>query len=360
LRHDGWAGARAGRALALARRRQFEAFRLRTCVSPEVCLIALLRLLACALACLTAGAGGAAAADPYPTRPVRWIVGYPPGGTTDIMARIIGQWLSERLGQQVVIENKPGAGNNIGTEMVVRAAADGYTVLLVNPANAINATAYKKLNFNFIRDIAPVAGIARVPNVMEVNPQVQARTVGEFVAYAKANPGKINMASSGNGTSVHLSGELFKFMTGVNMIHVPYRGSAPALTDLIGGQVQLAFVDLPSSIEYVKAGRLRALAVTTAMRAEALPETPTVSDFVPGFEASGWFGVGAPRNTPAAIIDTLNREINAALANPEIKARLAKLGVAAFISSPAEFGKFIADETEKWAKVINFLGIKPQ
>jgi tripartite-type tricarboxylate transporter receptor subunit TctC len=319
--------------------------------------MALLRLLACALACLIAGLSGAAAADAYPNRPVRWIVGYPPGGTTDIMARIIGQWLSERLGQQVVIENKPGAGNNIGTEMVVKAAPDGYTVLLVNPANAINATAYKKLAFNFIRDIAPVAGIARVPNVMEVNSAVPAKTVAEFITYAKANPGKINMASSGNGTSVHLSGELFKFITSVNMLHVPYRGSAPALTDMLAGQVQVMFDNLPSSIPHIQAGSLRALAVTTLERSPALPDIPTVAETVPGFEASAWFGMGAPQGTPPAIIDRLNQEITAALADAKIKTRLADLGATPMPASPREFGDIVKAETDKWAKVIEFVGL---
>src|SRR6188768_3868287 len=276
-------------------------------------------LFGLALAALPlAGTGNASAAD-YPTRPVRWIVPYPPGGATDIMARLIGHRLSEKLGQQFVIENKPGAGNNIGTESVVNAPADGYTVLLVNPANAINASLYAKLNFNFIRDIAPVAGISRVPNVMTVNPDVPAKTVAEFIAYAKANPGKINWASSGNGTSVHLSGELFKMMTGVDLQHVPYRGSAPALTDMIGGQVQVMFDNMPSSIEHIRAGKLRALAVTTAVRSDALPDVPALADFVPGYEASAWFGLGVPKGTPRAVIDKRNREVNLALADPKIK-----------------------------------------
>jgi tripartite-type tricarboxylate transporter receptor subunit TctC len=299
-----------------------------------------------------------ARAQAYPTRPVRIVVGLAPGGTNDIVARLMGQWLSERLGQPFVIENRPGAGTNIATEMVVRAAADGYTLLLVNATNAINATLYERLNFNFIRDITAVAGILRTPNVMVVNPSVPAKSVPEFIAYAKANPGKLNMASAGNGTSLHVAGELFKMMTGVNMVHVPYRGSGPAFTDLLGGQVQVYFPGTVSSIEYIKTGRLRALAVTTAMRSEALPDVPTVSEFVPGYEASGWFGVGAPKSTPTEIIDKLNNEVNAALADPKMKARLADVGGTALSGSPADFGKLIADETEKWAKVIKFAGIK--
>ena len=281
---------------------------------------------------------------------------FAPGGGADIIARLIGQWLSERLGQPFIIENRPGAGSNIATEAVVHAPADGYTLLLVSPANAINATLYDKLNFNFIRDIAPVAGIIRVPNVMVVNPSVPAKTVPEFIAYAKANPGKLNMASAGIGTAPHVAGELFKMMAGVDMVHVPYRGDGPALTDLIGGQVQVMFAAMPSSIEYIRAGKLRALAVTTATRSEALPDIPTVGDFVPGYEASGWYGIGAPKNTPAEIIDKLNKEINAGLADPKIKARLADLGGTVLPGSPADFGKLIADETEKWAKVIKFAG----
>jgi len=305
-----------------------------------------------------AGVGGAAALD-YPTKPVRWIVGYPAGGSTDILARLIGQWLSVRLGQQFIIENRPGAGNNIGTEQVVRAAPDGYTVLLVNPANAINTTLYEKLSFNFTRDIAPVAGLIRVPNVMEVNPSVPAKTVPEFIAYAKANPGKINLASSGNGTSIHMSGELFKMMTGLAMQHVPYRGSAPMLTDLLAGQVQVTFDNMPSSIEHIRAGRLRALAVTTATRSAALPDVPIVADFVPGYEASAWFGMGAPKGTPPEIIDKLNREINAAVADVNIRARLADMGGMLINGTPDDFGKVIVEETEKWAKVVKFSGAKP-
>ena len=301
---------------------------------------------------------GAAFAADYPTRPVRWVVPYPPGGATDIMARLIGNRLSEKLGQQFVIENKPGAGNNIGTESVVNAQADGYTVLLVNPANAINASLYAKLNFNFIRDIAPVAGISRVPNVMTVNPEVPAKTVAEFIAYAKANPGKINMASSGNGTSVHLSGEMFKAMAGVEMQHVPYRGSAPAMTDLIAGQVQVIFDNMPSVLQHIKAGKLRALAVTTAVRSPELPDVPTVAETVKDYEASAWFGMGAPKNTPKEIIATLNKAINEILAEPAMKARLAELGGVPIVATPEEFGKIIQDETAKWEKVVKFAGAK--
>jgi tripartite-type tricarboxylate transporter receptor subunit TctC len=299
-------------------------------------------------------------AQAYPTRPVRIVVGLAPGSSNDIVARLIGQWLSERLGQQFIIENRPGAGTNIATEMVVRAPADGYTLLLVGPAQAINATLYEKLNFNFIRDIAPIARVIRSSYVMVVNPSVPAKTVPEFIAYAKANPGKLNMASPGNGTSPHVVGELFKMMTGVNMVHVPYRGGGPALTDLLGGEVQVYFPGTVSSIEYIKTGRLRALGVTTTTRSDALLDIPTVDEFVPGYEASGWFGVGAPRNTPTEIIDKLNREINAALADPKIKARLDDLGVTVFAGSPADFAKHIADETEKWSKVVRAANIKPE
>jgi tripartite-type tricarboxylate transporter receptor subunit TctC len=300
-----------------------------------------------------------AKAQAYPTRPVRIIVTFLAGGTNDIVARLIGQWLSERLGQPFVIENRAGAGGNIGTEAVVRAQADGYTLLLVGAPNAISATLYDKLNFNFIRDIAPVAGVVDAPAVVVVNPSFPAKTILEFIAYAKANPGKINMASSGNGSTTHLSGELFRMMTGVNMQHVPYRGAPPALTDLIAGQVQVFFGNMPSSIEYIRAGKLRALAVTTATRSEALPDIPTVSDFVPGYESSAWLGFGAPRSTPVEIIDKLNKEVNAGLADPTLKARLADVGGAVLAGSPAEFGKRIVQETEKWAKVIKFAGIKP-
>jgi tripartite-type tricarboxylate transporter receptor subunit TctC len=298
-------------------------------------------------------------AQTYPTRPVRLVVGFPPGGGTDITARLIGQWLSERLGQQLVIENRPGAGSNIATEGVVRAAADGYTLLLVSAAHAINATLYDRLNYNFLRDIAPVAGVIRVPNLMEVNPSLPPKSVPEFIAYAKANPGKVNYASGGNGTAQHLAGELFKIMTGVDMVHVPYRGDAPALTDLIGGQVQVMFGNMPSSIEHIRAGKLRPLAVTTAARSEALPDLPPVGDFVPGYEASTWQGLGAPGKTPAEIVDKLNKEINAALSDPKIKARLADLGGTVLSGSPADFGRLIADETEKWGKVIRAANIKP-
>lgn len=300
---------------------------------------------------------GAAAQD-FPSRPVKWVVGYPAGGATDILARLIGQRLSERLGQQFVIENKPGAGNNVGTEAVVNADPDGYTVLLVNPANGINASLYTRLSFNFIRDIAPVAGIARVPNVMIVPNDFPAKTVAEFITYAKANPGKVNMASSGNGTSIHLSGELFKAMTGVEMQHVPYRGSAPAVTDMIGGRVQVMFDNMPSCIGHIKAGTLRALAVTTSARSAELPDVPTVGDTVKGYEASAWFGMGAPAKTPKPVIDKLNKEINAILAEPEIMKRLAELGGVPLTGSAEDFGKIIVSETDKWEKVVKFAGAR--
>jgi tripartite-type tricarboxylate transporter receptor subunit TctC len=315
--------------------------------------------LAAGAAALPAGSR-IAVAQSYPTRPVRLIVGFPPGGATDITARLIGQWLSERLGQPFIIENRPGAGSNVAAEAVVRAPADGYTLLLVFSANAINMTLYDRLNFHFVRDIAPVAGIIRVPHVMEVNPLVPAKTVPEFITYAKANPGKLNMASGGNGTPAHVSGELFKMMTGVNMVHVPYRGAGPALTDLIGGQVQIEFDNLTSSIEYIRTGKLRALAVTTASRSEALPDIPTVAEFVPDYEASAFLGVGAPRNTPAEIINRLNKEVNGGLTDPKLKARFSDLGATALAGSPADFGKLIAADSEKWAKVIKFAGIKPE
>jgi tripartite-type tricarboxylate transporter receptor subunit TctC len=317
----------------------------------------LVRVFVVCLAAVTLGGIGSAAALEYPTRPVRWVVPYTPGGGTDITARIMAQWLSERLGQQFVIENKPGAGNNIGTETVVHSPPDGYTLLLVNPANAINTTLYPKLSFNFLRDIAPVGGVMRVPNVMEVNPAVPAKTVAEFIAYAKANPGKINWATSGNGTSVHLSGELFKLMTGVEMANIPYKGSAPALTDLIAGTVQVIFDNMPPSLPHIRSGTLRALAVTTAARSEALPDVPTVAETVPGYEASAFFGMGVPKGTPPEIIEKLNKEINAALADPNIKARLADLGGMLIPGSPADFGKLVAAETEKWAKVIKDGGV---
>jgi tripartite-type tricarboxylate transporter receptor subunit TctC len=316
----------------------------------------LLRLIAGAAA--LAAPWRPALGETYPARPVHLVVPVAPGGALDILARLIGQWLSEHMSQQFVIENRPGGGGIIGTEAAVRASPDGYTLLLVGPNNAISATLYEKLNFNFIHDIAPVAGIMSAPNVMEVNPAVPAKTVPEFIIYARANPGKVNFASSGIGTSLHVSGELFKMMTGVNMIHVPYRGNAPALTDLISGQVQVMFDALPSSIEHIRTGKLRALAVTTAMRSEAMPDLPTVGDFVPGYESSQWYGVVAPRNTPAEIVDKLNQEINAALADPKMKARLSDLGGTVLPGSPAGFGKLIAEETEKWAKVIKFAGLK--
>ena len=299
-------------------------------------------------------------AQSYPTRPVRLIVGYPAGGANDIIGRLIGQWLSERLGQQFLIENRAGAAGNIGTEAVVRSPADGYTLLLAGSFNAINATLYDKLNFNFIRDIAPVAGIIRSTFVMLVNPSFPAKTVPEFIDYAKANPGKINMASGGIGNLTHVAGELFQAMTGVKMLHVPYRGGAPAMTDLIGGQVQVYFGTVSESIESIRAGRLRALAVTTAARSEVLPDIPALGEFVPGYEASGWQGIGAPNNTPTDVIDKLNKEINAGIADPKLKARLADLGSTPLAGSPADFGKFIADETEKWSKVIRTANIKAE
>ena len=295
----------------------------------------------------------------YPARPVRIIVGFPAGGTADIVARLTGQSLSERLGRPFLIENRPGASMNIATELVVRAPADGYTLLLATAANAINATVYDKLKFNFIRDIAPVAGIVRVPLVMEVNPSVPIKTVPEFIAYAKANPGKLNIASAGSGTTVHIAGELFKMMAGLKMLDVPYRGSAPALIDLIGGRVHVMFDPMPSSIEYIRSGKLRALAVTTATRSMALPDIPTVGDFVPGYEASAWQGIGVPKKTPAEIIDRLNKEIDVALADPKMKARFADLGAVPMPMIPADFGKLIAEETDKWGKVAKSAGIKP-
>ena len=316
--------------------------------------------------CLAAGAAALSAASriawaqAYPSRPVSLVAGFAPGGGVDITARLIGQRLSERLGQQFVIENRPGAAGNIGTEAVVRARGDGYTLLLVGSFNTINATLYDRLNFNFIRDIAPVASVMRYPYVMVVNPSVPAKSIPELIAYAKANPGKLNMASPGTGTGDHIAGELFKMMTGVNMVHVPYRGAAPALTDLLGNQAQVMFPSMPSSIQYIRAGQLRALAVVTATRSDMLPDIPTVAEFVPGYEAGSWYGVGAPKATPAEIIDKLNKEINAGLADPKIKARLANLGGDVLALSPADFSKLIADETEKWGKLIRTLNIKAE
>jgi tripartite-type tricarboxylate transporter receptor subunit TctC len=301
-----------------------------------------------------------ARAQAYPSRPVRLIVGFAPGGTTDITARLIGQWLSERLGQQFVVENRTGAATNIGTEAVVRAPADGYTLLLVTASNAINATLYDKLSFNFIRDIAPVAGIIRYPLVMQVNPSFPAKTVTEFISYVKSNPGKVSYGSGGNGTSIHVASELFKMMAGVDMIHVPYRGGAPAMTDLMGGQVQVVFNPVPESMEFIKAGKLRPLAVTTATRSEVLPDVPTVAETVPGYEASAVQGIGAPKKTPAEIVDRLNNEINAGLADPKLKARFTDLGAAVFSGSPSDCGKFIAEETEKWGNVVRFSGAKAE
>jgi tripartite-type tricarboxylate transporter receptor subunit TctC len=301
-----------------------------------------------------------AMAQAYPTRPVRLIVGFTPGSAPDIVARLMGQWLSERLGQQFLVENRPGAATNIGTEAVVRAPADGYTLLLVGAPNAINTTLYDKLSFNFLRDIAPVAGISRERIVMVVHPSFPAKTVPEFIAYTKANPGKVSMASPGNGSSPHVSGELFKMMAGIDMVHVPYRGGGQVMTDLIAGQVQVSFIGLTVAIEHIRSGKLRALAVTAATRSDVLPDIPTVSDFVPGYEASAFWGVGAPRNTPAEIIDKLNKEINAVLSDPEPKRRLAEGGGTVLVGSPADFGKFVGDETEKWAKVIRAANIKAE
>jgi tripartite-type tricarboxylate transporter receptor subunit TctC len=309
---------------------------------------------------------GAAVAAPavawsqsYPARPVHMVVGFAAGGGADIMARLIGQALSERLGQQIVVDNRPGAGTNIATEVVAKATPDGYTLLLANSPNAINTTLYDNLSFDFIRDVAPVASVGRVPLVMVVNPALPATSVPEFIAYAKANPGKVNMGSGGNGAPDHMSGELFKAMAGVGILHVPYRGVAPAIADLLGGQVQVIFGTMPAVIALVKSGKLRALAVTTATRSEALPEVPTIAEFVPGYEASQWYGIGAPRNTPGDVIERLNRETNAVLADPKMKARLAELGAAPLTGSPADFGKLIVEETAKWAKVVKLSGAKP-
>jgi tripartite-type tricarboxylate transporter receptor subunit TctC len=301
-----------------------------------------------------------AGAQSYPTRPVRLIIGYPPGGSADITARLIGQWLSDRLGQQFVIESRPGAGTNIATEAALRSPPDGYTLFLVAPANAINATLYDKLNYNFIRDMTPIAGIIRFSNVMEVHPSVPVKTVPEFIAYAKANPGKLNFASSGNGSTIHMSGELFKMMTGVNIVHVPYRGGAPALTDLLAGQVQVMFDNVPTSAEHVRTGRLRGLAVTSTTRLAVLPDLPPLSDFLPGYESSAWYGLAAPKKTPVEIVDKLNKEVNAILADPKSKARFEELGATLLPGSPADFGKLVADETEKWGKVVKFAGVKAE
>jgi tripartite-type tricarboxylate transporter receptor subunit TctC len=315
--------------------------------------------LAAAVAAAPAFPRLASALD-YPTRPVRIVVGFTAGGGVDITARLIGQWLSEQLGQGFIIENRPGAGGNIGTELVVNAIADGYTLLLATVPNAVNASLYEKLNLDFIRDIAPVAGVIRVPMVILLNPSVPAKTVAEFIDYAKANPGKINMASAGNGTAPHMAGELFKMMAGVNLVHIPYRGQAPALTDLLGGQVQVLFATAPGTTDYIVTGKLRALAVTTASRAELLPDLPPVGDFVPGYETSQWYGICAPKNTPAEIVDKLNKEINAGIADPGMKARFAAIGGEPLPGSPADFGRLIAEETEKWAKVVRAAGIKPE
>ena len=315
--------------------------------------------LAAVVAAATAVPQLASALD-YPTRPVRIIAGFAAGGGVDVTARLIGQWLTDRLGQSFVIENRPGAGGNIGTEAVVNAAPDGYTLLLATVPNAVNASLYEKLSFNFIRDIVPVAGIIRVPMVILLNPSVPAATVAEFISYAKANPDKVNMASAGNGSAPHMAGELFKMMAGVNLVHVPYRGQGPALTDLLGGQVQVLFAATPGTTEYITTAKLRALAVTSASRAEMLPELRTVGDFVPGYEASQWYGIGVPRNTPVEIVDKLNKEINAAIADAGMKARFAAIGGEPLGGSPAEFGKLISEETEKWGRVVRAAGIKPE
>jgi tripartite-type tricarboxylate transporter receptor subunit TctC len=317
-----------------------------------------LHLAACAIA--LPASSRPSRAQPYPSRPVRLIVGLAAGGGQDIVARLIGQWLSERLGRQFIIENRPGASGNLALEAVANAPADGHTLALLGVNNAINVSLANRPGFEFLRDIAPVAAVMRVPLVMVVHPSFPATTVPQFIAYAKANPGKINMGSGGIGTSIHVSGELFKMLTGIEMQHVPYRGGALALNDLIGGQLQVMFDTMPESIGFIRAGTLRALAVTTAERAAVLPDIPRVSDFVPGYEASAWYGIGAPRNTPVEIVDTLNREIRAGLADPKINARLVDLGGTIFASSPGEFSKFIADEVEKWAKVVKFAGVKPE
>jgi tripartite-type tricarboxylate transporter receptor subunit TctC len=307
----------------------------------------------CALSIVAFAPAPHAGAADYPNHPPKIIVGYPPGGSTDIVARLIGNWLSKRLGQQFIVENRPGAGNNIATEVAIKSPADGYTIFLANPANTINASLYKHLKFNFLKDMDPLAGVIRVPNVMEVNPEVPAKTVAEFIAYVKANPDKVNVASSGNGTSIHMSGELFKMMTGTKMTHVPYKGSAPMLTDLLGGQVQVTFDNLPSSIGHIKAGKLRALAVTTAQRSAEMPDVPTVAETVPGYEASAFFGFTVPRGTPKDVVDLLNKEINASLKDPEMLEKLKQLGGTPIPGSAADFGKLLADETAKWEKVVH-------
>ena len=312
-----------------------------------------------AVAALWASPSTDLAQQDYPNKPVKWIVPYPPAGTTDVLARMVAQWLTEKMGQPFVVENRPGAGNNIGTEAVIKSPPDGYTMLLVNPANGINATLYKNLNFNFIRDIAPVAGLVRTPNVMEVTNSLPVKTVKEFIDYCKANPGKINMASSGSGTSVHLSGELFKFMTGCDMVHVPYKGAGPALVDLIGGQVHVLFDNLPSSIGHIRGGRLRALGVTSEGREPSLPGVPTVGETVPGYEATAWFGIGMPKGTPREIINKVNAEVNRALADPKMRERLAELGGKPIAGTPEDFGRVIAAETAKWEKVVTASGAKP-
>lgn len=301
---------------------------------------------------------GIASAQTYPARPVRLVIGYTPGGSADLTARLMGQWLSEKLGQSFVIENRPGGGTNIATEAVVRAVPNGYTLLLVAPANAINATLYDKLNFDFLRDTEPVAGIIRFPNVVVVNPSLPINSIPELITYAKANPGKLNMASSGNGSTIHMSGELFKMLTGINMVHVPYRGGAPALTDLIAGQVQVMFDNIPTCAEHVKSGKLRGLAVTSTTRSEVLPDLPVVADFLPGYEASAWYGIGAPKGTPPEIIERLNKAVNEILADPKAKARFAELGAFLLPGSALDFGKLLANETDKWGKVVKFAGAK--
>ena len=327
---------------------------------PRYAALAIAAAIAVIALIATLSAIGLARGADYPVRPVKWVVPYPPAGTTDVLARIVAQWLSEKLGQPFVIDNKPGGGNNIGVEFVVNAPPDGYTMLLVNPANGINATLYKNLNFNFIRDIAPVAGLVRAPNVMEVTNAFPAKTVAEFIAYCKANPGKINMASSGAGTSVHLSGELFKSMTGCDMVHVPYKGAGPALTDMIGGQVHVLFDNLPSSIGHIKGGKIRALAVTSEQREPSMPDLPTVGDTVPGYEATAWFGIGMPKGTPREVIDKVNAEINRALADQKMRERLAELGGKPIAGTPEDFGKVIAAETAKWEKVVNASGARAE